>query len=303
MDATGNGIMHHLRYQTHSQPELILNLFQHGLIAKGVNITDGGANFYNMCVDGSGLAVVADSFAALEQRIEREGKVTYGALYRHILADYKDEDGEYIRQLMLHSERYGGGTLGDAWAVRVKELYTALVRDLCRQHEGINFIPGFFSWSNTILLGKSVGATPNGRHSGDPINHGANPCSGFRPDGAVTSLSNSIASVQPAFGNTAPVQLEVDPGIANDKEGILKMAAMIKAILKTGNTLLNINIIDTDKILEAHKDPTKYPDLVVRVTGFTAYFAMLSPEFRQLVVDRVTSVNARHLKNEKETKS
>jgi formate C-acetyltransferase len=80
VDATGNGIMHHLRYQTKSQPELILNLFQHGLIEKGVNITDGGANFYNMCVDGSGLAVVADSFAALEQRIEREGKLTYEAL-------------------------------------------------------------------------------------------------------------------------------------------------------------------------------------------------------------------------------
>ena len=69
------------------------------------------------------------------------------------------------------------------------------------------------------------------------------------------------------------------------------MAAMIKTIMDTGNTLLNINIIDAKKILEAHKDPFKYPDLVVRVTGFTAFFAMLSEDFRQLVVDRVTSVN------------
>ena len=301
VDATGRGIMHHLRYQTKSQPELILNLFQHGLIAKGVNITDGGANYYNMCMDGSGLAVVADSFAALEQRIEREGKVTYAELDAHINANYEDEDGEYIRQLMLHSERYGGGeSLGDAWAERVSKLYTDLVRDLCRQHPGVNFIPGFFSWSNTILLGKSVGATPNGRKGGEPINHGANPCGGFRPDGAVTSMCNSIARIQPGYGNTAPVQLEVDPGIGNDREGILKMAAMVKTIMNTGNTLLNINIIDADKILEAHKDPFKYPDLVVRVTGFTAYFAMLSPDFRQLVVDRITSVNPRQLNtNEK----
>ena len=35
----------------------------------------------------------------------------------------------------------------------------------------------------------------------------------------------------------------------------------------------------------------KYPDLVVRVTGFTAFFAMLSPKFRKLVVDRVRAVN------------
>lgn len=302
VDATGNGIMHHLRYQTHSQPELILNLFQHGLIAKGVNITDGGANYYNMCVDGSGLAVVADSFAALEQRIEREKKLTYAQLDAHIQANYENADGEYIRQLMLHSPRYGGGnTLGDRWAKRISALYTGLVRDLCSQHPGIQFIPGFFSWSNTILLGQSVGATPNGRKAGQPINHGANPCGGFRPDGAVTAMCNSIASVQPGYGNTAPVQLEVDPGIGNDEEGIRKMAAMVKTIMNTGNTLLNINIIDAEKILEAHKDPYKYPDLVVRVTGFTAYFAMLSPEFRQLVVDRITSVNPRQLNQERES--
>jgi len=53
-----------------------------------------------------------------------------------------------------------------------------------------------------------------------------------------------------------------------------------------GGTLININVLDGDKLLEANKDPEKYPDLVVRVTGFTAYFVSLSPEFRQLVVDR-----------------
>ncbi len=37
----------------------------------------------------------------------------------------------------------------------------------------------------------------------------------------------------------------------------------------------------------AHEDPSLYPDLVVRVTGFSAYFASLSPKFRQLVVDRI----------------
>ncbi|HPJ22212.1 MAG TPA: glycine radical domain-containing protein, partial [Clostridia bacterium] len=51
--------------------------------------------------------------------------------------------------------------------------------------------------------------------------------------------------------------------------------------------LLNINIVDKKKILEAHKDPLKYPNLIVRVTGFSAYFASLSKDFRQLVVDRI----------------
>ena len=104
-------------------------------------------------------------------------------------------------------------------------------------------------------------------------------------------MCNAIAAVQPGYGNTAPVQLEVDPQIANDAEGIDKMCAMVRGILRSGNTLLNINIIDAQRILEADRDPMKFPDLVVRVTGFTAFFAMLSPKFRQLVVDRVKSVN------------
>ena len=104
-------------------------------------------------------------------------------------------------------------------------------------------------------------------------------------------MCSSIAAIQPGYGNTAPVQLELDPGIADSEIGVEKMCAMIKTILTTGNTLLNINIIDAKKILEADKDPSKYPDLVVRVTGFTAFFSMLSPEFRKLVIDRVKSVN------------
>jgi formate C-acetyltransferase len=298
VDATGKGIIHHLTYQTKSQPELILNLFQHGLIEKGVNITDGGANYYNMCVDGAGLAVAADSFAACQQRIDKEGRLTYEELTNHLDANFEGENGEYVRQMLFHSERYGGGgdSLGDKWAVKISKLWTGLVRDLVEQHKdnpkNVNFIPGFFSWSNTILLGSILKATPNGRKAGEPINHGANPNGGFRKDGAVTSMCNSIAAIQPGYGNTAPVQLEIDPQIANDPEGVKKMCAMILGIMNSGNTLLNINIIDAKKILEAHKDPFKYPDLVVRVTGFTAFFSMLSEKFRELVIERVKAVNA-----------
>jgi len=86
-----------------------------------------------------------------------------------------------------------------------------------------------------------------------------------------------------------PVQLELDPGIANSPDAIAKIQALIQTMFDEGCTLLNINLIDGDQILEAHKDPSRFPDLVVRVTGFTSYFAMLSPKFRQLIVDRILS--------------
>jgi formate C-acetyltransferase len=152
--------------------------------------------------------------------------------------------------------------------------------------EGRRFIPGWFSWSNTIIFGKTVGATPNGRKAAKPLSHGANPNPGFRKDGATTAQSTGIALVQPGFGNSAPLQLEFDPKTSIEEGGIDRVLSLIKTHFSMGGTLININVLDGEKLMAANKEPELYPDLVVRVTGFTAYFVSLSPEFRQLVVDR-----------------
>ena len=152
--------------------------------------------------------------------------------------------------------------------------------------EGRCLVPGWFSWSRTIEYGKAVMATPNGRKAGEPISHGANPNPHFKTDGAVTAQSNGIAAVQCGYGNTAPLQIEFDPQLSTDEKGLEVVSNLIKGHFEQGGTLININILDAEKLIEAHKNPDLYPDLVVRVTGFTAYFASLSPEFRQLVIDR-----------------
>jgi formate C-acetyltransferase len=151
---------------------------------------------------------------------------------------------------------------------------------------GRRFVPGWFSWSNTIILGKTVGATHNGRKSGKTVSHGANPNPGFRRDGATTAQSTGIALAQPGYGNSAPLQLEFDPKMSIEEGGVNRVLKLIKTHFEMGGTLININVLDGKKLLAANKNPDEYPDLVVRVTGFTAYFVSLSPEFRQLVVDR-----------------
>ncbi len=289
---TAEGMNFHIKYQVYNEPELVLNLLSHGPVEKGLDISNGGARYYNLAIDGAGIAVVADSFAAIEQRIEKEKLITWEELYDNLKNNYEGIGGEYIRKMLNSIQKYGyGNSMADQWGRRVSEVFTEFVREQNNQYQDYNFIPGWFSWANTIDFGKAVGATPNGRKSGEAINHGANPMPGFRKDGAVTAMANTIASVQPGYGNTAPVQLELDPGLVKDEESIKKIADFIRTIFHKGATLLNINIIDEKKILEAHKDPSKYPDLVVRVTGFTAYFSMLSPDFRQLVVDRIITKN------------
>ncbi len=136
-------------------------------------------------------------------------------------------------------------------------------------------------------MGRALAATPDGRHAGDPISHGSNPNPGFREDGATTAMALAIAAVQPGLGNSAPMQLELDPGLSRSTEDIAKVGSLIRTHFDLGGTQINLNVLDKQKVLEAHKDPSKYPDLIVRVTGFSAYFASLSPEFRQIVVDRI----------------
>ena len=179
--------------------------------------------------------------------------------------------------------------LGDAdgLAVRLSQIFTREVKAQRTPVHGFQMVPGLFSWANTLTMGATLGATPNGRRAGEPISHGANPNPGFRKDGALTAMSNSICAVQPGYGNTAPVQLELDPGMGRGEEAVQKIADYIMTLFEQGATLLNINIVNGQQILEADKDPSKYPNLVVRVTGFTAYFCSLTPEFRKLVVDRI----------------
>ena len=136
-------------------------------------------------------------------------------------------------------------------------------------------------------MGRALAATPDGRHAGDPISHGSNPNPGFREDGATTAIALAVAAVQPGLGNSAPMQLELDPGLSRSAEDIDKISSLIRTHFDLGGTQINLNVLDKQKVLEAHKDPSKYPDLIVRVTGFSAYFSSLSPEFRQLVVDRI----------------
>ena len=285
VQTAGDGMRHHLKYQKYNEPELILNLLSHGPIEKGCDVSDGGATYYNLSIDGAGLAIAADSFAALEQRIEKEQKLTWETVIEAVATNYEGEGGEVTRNILKNSDHYGcEGSIGEKWAMQIRDLFVDLVKG---QSEGkYVFIPGFFSWANTIEFGEKVQATPNGRKAGEAIAHGANPVPGFTVDGASLALASSIAKIQPGYGNTAPMQWELDPTFAKDNN-VEIIEAIIKTHVELGGTLINVNIMDKETILAAHKDPAAYPELVVRVTGFTAYFSMLSPKFRQLVVDRL----------------
>ena len=289
VDCLREGIDFHFRNQYLNAPELLLNLMSHGPIEKGRDASHGGMEYYNIAIDAAGLATVADSFAAIETHVGDGKHLSWQTLRKAIASDYAGDSGAETRALLASTPKYGhGGTPADNWALTLSRSFTDLiVRE--RTKDGYRTIPGLFSWANTVPFGKAVGATPNGRGAGQPISHGANPNPGFRGDGAFTAMAKAIAAVQPGYGNTAPFQLELNPMIVGQEQSIENVGAVIKTHFDLGGTLVNVNIVDADQIRAADRDPSLYPDLIVRVTGFSAYFAALSPEFRRLVVDRIVN--------------
>lgn len=287
LETTAKGINLHLDHQWEVTPELVMNLMMKNCIEKGLDASQC-AELFTIGVDGAGLAVVADSFGALEGRVEKEKLLGWDEVYSALDANFEGKKNERTRLILSSSDKYcSGGSLADDWAKKLTAAWVTAVRaESEKMPEGRSLVPGWFSWSRTIEYGAKVGASPNGRKSGEPISHGANPNSGFRKDGAVTAQSSGIASVQCGYGNTAPLQLEFDPCITMEEGGADRVVDLIKAHFDEGGTLININILDGEKLMKAHENPDLYPDLVVRVTGFTAYFASLSPRFRQLVIDR-----------------
>ena len=287
IDVTAEGINLHLDHQWEVTPELIMNLMMHGSLERGLDASQC-AEFFTIGVDGAGLATTADSLGALAERVERERLVTFDEVFDALDNDFEGAQSARVGQILASAGKYcSGGSAADRFAERLTETWVRLVRARsAKMPQGRQLLPGWFSWSRTIEYGSVVGATPNGRKAGAPISHGANPSAHFRQDGAVSAQSTGIAAVQCGFGNTAPLQLEFDPGITESEGGAERVTELIKTHFKLGGTLININVLDADKLMKAHKDPDLYPDLVVRVTGFTAYFASLSPEFRQLVIDR-----------------
>ena len=290
VDVTAEGIDFHLKHMHEVFPELYLDLFCYGPLEKGLDASQVGAVEYtDIGLDGASLATAADSFAALEQRVEEEGRLTWGEIMLHLDADWEGVEGERARLMMRNIPRFGsGGSRADEWAQRISWKLTSLVTEKPTPN-GIKMVPGLFSWAKVLPYGKRLGATPDGRRAGEPLSHGPNPSPGFNQGkgGTPTQMVSAVAAVQPGYGNTAPLQLDLDPSLGRVGEAVEKVEALIRTHFDLGGTLVNINVLDREALLDAQRDPSKYPDLMVRVTGFSAYFASLSDEMRQYVVDRL----------------
>lgn len=291
VDSIKAGYDRHYEVVGRSTPEVVYNLFMHGPVERGLNCSEGGVDVLNFNIDAVALATVADSFAAVEQRVVKEKRITWEELFDVLDKNY--EGREDIRLMLSNIKRFGSpGSAAEKWAHKIRDHYV-----WCCKHKGtpkynLPIIPGMFSHGTVIALGRRLPATPNGRKSFEPISHSNEPDPGFARgiDTFSPSLkATAVAKAAPGHGNSAPLHLDIDTDMLEKSGGIEALTALIHTHNHMGGTLINLNCLTEKKLLEAHADPSAHPDLIVRVTGYSAFFASLSKDYRQQIIDRFLS--------------
>ena len=222
----------------------------------------------------SGFSVLADSLSAIKY-----AKVTPIKDERGLIVDFVTE-GEF--------PKYGNDDdRVDSIAQWIAQYF---YDELCKTptYRGAKHTLSILTITSNVVYGKKTGSTPDGRKKGEPFAPGANPMHGRDAEGALASL-NSVAKIcydccQDGISNTfsiTPDTLGVDE---NDR--IEKLVGVLDGYFSQKAHHLNVNVLNREKLIEAMEDPTKYPSLTIRVSGYAVNFNKLTRDKQLEVISR-----------------
>lgn len=253
-----------------------------GCMERGMDVLEGGGRYNWTGIHGVGLATVANSLAAIKKLVFEERRVSMPELITALERNF--EGYEELRLMLLQAPKWGNDDdYVDSLAVEIANLFFDEVdRHTChRDPENPGpFTPGLHSLIFNVHLGLATAATPDGRRAGDLLSDGIAPFPGTHHEGPTT-VFRSAAKLDHTRAYTASLALTVNgPTEA--------LADLFRTYLTDmGGLHLHVNIISPEILLDAKKNPEKYPDLLVRVAGFSARFVELPEILQDLVIRRV----------------
>jgi formate C-acetyltransferase len=142
------------------------------------------------------------------------------------------------------------------------------------------------SWNYWVSYAPKTAATPDGRRRGQFLSNGVCPVNGadrLGPTAVVRSVGHLGLETAPSGGSHT---MSFSPGLLRSPENRKKLAGFLRAYAHAGGTCLQINVIDPDTLRAAQRDPGAYRNLLVRVTGYNAYFAGLGKEIQDEIIAR-----------------
>ena len=258
----------------------LLSLLSNSAIQNGKDIVRGGAEYKNIGVTSIGLASVIDSFMNINKYVFVEKEYTLTQLNNFRKENFYGQQ-KLLDEMSNISPRYGSD---EPIIVKLTNKIVAMTKDIFENYTtnlGGRFKFGLSS-PQYINEGKVTEATFDGRHSGDPFTVHISSGKAL-PITELLSFATQI-DYSGAGINGNVVDFFVTPNVI--KENIQKFITLFKVAFKNGLYQLQMNVVDSAKLIAAKKDPEKFPDLVVRVWGFSSYFNDLPEEYKDLLIQR-----------------
>lgn len=251
----------------------------------GADLVDGGAK-YNIgpVFTGVGLSVTANSLAVIKKLVYEEKVTTLPELIDALNADWVGY--EALRQKAVACPKYGNDDdYVDVIARNLADFYRQEVVQY-KDIYGAHFVTAFMGISNYLPTGKVLGATPDGRHAGDPINEGVSPVTGTDTSTCLAALRSAAKMKHDMHSGGTLLNLRLDHSLVATPRGRANLGAMLQSYFALGGFHVQFNTISNEVLKKAQENPDEYRSLLVRVAGYSAQFTNLSKEMQDSIMAR-----------------
>jgi len=273
-----------------------------GCAQKGLDVTQGGAEISHTTLEVVTYATTVDSLLAVKYLVFDTGKCTMEALNRALRDNWK---GHEVLQAMAKNKapKYGrDDDAADEMAKKVMDLWTGITWEHKTASTGRQYRPGMLSWNYWAGDGYVMAASADGRPQGQFLSNAICPSNGADIKGP-TANANSVGKVLGgkaengqgdweeylnSLPNGASHTITFNPSILKDPEHREKFKAFLKGYVENGGTALQVNMLDPEMLIDAQKHPQDYRHLLVRVTGYNAYFTTVGKELQNEIIERVS---------------
>lgn len=295
-----NCLTEHINDEVHVRYDL--NAFRSSLvedcIGRCLDLVEGGALYSADGGPTAGTISAGDSLTALEYLVFDKKILTMDQVLHACATNFQDDTtsptGKEIQMLMKNkAPKFGNDDdYADKWVIAIEEYVGSSLNNNYKSSKyGKGPVPCCFAYSQTpvtgnISFGSRIGATPDGRSAGDPVNNGVSPANGSEKNGA-TAACNSVSKIPTIWDQKGNIfNMRLAPSTVADKESREKVIAMIRAFFNKDAEQIQFNVVDNETLKMAQKKPEDYPDLMVRVSGYSALFTSLGEACQNDVINR-----------------
>jgi formate C-acetyltransferase len=263
-------------------PTPLLSAFIDGPMQKGRDLVFGGARYNASGATHIGFADTVDSLTAIEKAVFMDQKFTFAEIRKAIRTDF--EGHAALQAYLVHrTPKYGSK---DATAIRNSQRLIRFLFEFYQGHtnyRGGRYRPAYWTMTNHAGQGRLTGALPNGRKAGQPFASGITPVSGAAGDLAACFRAVGALESRCIPGGQA---LNIRFPAVQDSQDVERLAQAIEAYLRLGGMHIQFNMISQQMLIDAQQNPQKYPELLVRVSGYSAYFKDLNVAMQNEIIAR-----------------